>query len=98
MRIDKLCVGAGNDGRPRPGCQFPRAGDVIVVDMGLQDVRDYSIRSSGRLQITIYIAPWIDDSGKAACPIGDIVGLVSQSIEKILFDLYRCTSLRYSLL
>src|SRR5204863_8157094 len=75
--------GAGHGG------QLAAPGDVVVVEMRLDDVRDPDIQIAGRREIDVHIAARVDDCGDAGGLVGDEGGEMTAPLDPELANLHR---------
>ena len=57
-------------------CELQAAGDVVIVDVGLQDVGDSNVMVAGEVQHSVDVALGVHDPGDRA--VGDEVAAVAQ--------------------
>ncbi|GIW19982.1 MAG: hypothetical protein KatS3mg065_0278 [Chloroflexota bacterium] len=87
--VAKLRPGADDVGRPGQGRQLPAPGDVVVVEVGLDDVADPEVPLAGRGKVDVDVAPGIDDGREPGLLVGDEGRQVSKPLDDELSDLHR---------
>ena len=84
-------LGAGADHLPgaRERRQVAAAGDVIVVEMGLDHVRDPEVLLTGGGEVDVDVSPGVDDRRGAARLVGDQGRQVAEPLDPELADQHR---------
>src|SRR5688572_17451561 len=73
-------VGAGRGG------QVPSSRDVVVVQVGLEDMGDPQVEAARLVEIDIDVAPGVDDGGEAGRFVADEGGQMPEAVNGVLAD------------
>ena len=84
--VRQLRPGPDDVGRAGQRREVAATRDVVVVEMGLDDVADPQAGSPGRLEIDVDIAARIHDRGRPRRLIGDEGGEMAEPVDPILGD------------
>ncbi len=96
--VRELGAGADDVGRTGQRGELAAARDVVVVEMGLDDVADPQAGRPRRLEVDVDVAPRVDDRGGARRLIGDERRQMAEPLDPVLGDthggsLYRAPGL-----
>ena len=84
--VRQLGAGADDVGRTGQRREVAATRDVVVVEMGLDDVADPQTGAPGRLEVDVDVAPWIDDRGRPRRLVGDERGQMAEPFDPVLGD------------
>jgi hypothetical protein len=75
------------NGRARDGREAARAGEVVGLDMGLEDVRDAHPLLSGRFEVRLDVGLWIHHSAAGFAPSAEeVAGAAGLGSEELTED------------
>src|SRR4029079_10502823 len=84
--IAELRTGTDHVAGARQGRQIAAAGDVVVVQMGLDDVADPEVGFARGIEVGIDVPAWIDDRRQARRLVADERGQMAESLDPELAD------------
>ncbi len=87
--VGQLRPGADNVARAGQRGQLPAAGDVIVVEVRLDDVADPDVRGAGGIEVDVDVAARVDDRRQAGRLVGDKRREVAEAIDDELAEQHR---------
>ena len=82
----QLRPGPDDVGRPGQRREVAAARDVVVVEVGLDDVGDPQAGGPGRVEVDVDVAPRIDDRRRAGRLIGDQRREMPEPLDPVLGD------------
>ncbi len=86
--VAKLRSGADHVPRPGQGREVAPARDVVVVEMGLDDMGDPDVELTGRREIDVDVPARVDDRGDAGDIVGDERRQMPEPLDPELADLH----------
>ena len=89
MLISEFGPGADDLGGAGQGRELAPAGDVIVVEVGLDDSGDPQAARPGGLEIDVDVTARVDDGRHARVVIGDQGRQVAEATDRELLDSHR---------
>jgi hypothetical protein len=69
--------------------ELPAAGDVVVVEMRLDDVADPEIALAGEVEVDVDVAARVDDGGETGRVVRDHRGQVAEPVDRELAEEHR---------